>query len=55
MAEPHAPPFATWWRLALIFGVWTLVAVMAVQTTAFAFSRTGRSFDWIPIFCRPFW
>ena len=49
MAEPHAPPFTTWRRLALIFGVWTLVAVMAVQTTAFAFSRTGRSFDWIPV------
>jgi two-component sensor histidine kinase len=50
MVETPAPPFTTWRRLAVIFGVWTLVAVMAVQTTAFAFSRTGRSFDWIPVF-----
>ena len=50
MVDTPAPPFTTWRRLALIFGVWTLVAIMAVQTTAFAFARTGRSFDWVPVF-----
>jgi hypothetical protein len=43
------PPFTTWRRLALIFGVWTLVAVMSTQTTGFALTRTGRAFDWRPI------
>ena len=55
MADPSAPPFTTWRRLALIFGVWTLVAVMAVQTSAFAFARTGRSFDWLPVFASQLW
>src|SRR5512147_2021031 len=50
MVDTSAPEFTTWRRLALIFGVWALVAVMAVQTTAFAFARTGRSFDWVPVF-----
>jgi len=50
MAEFPAPPFITWRRLALIFGVWTLVAVMSTQTSAFAMTRMGRSFDWKPIF-----
>ena len=51
MAETAAspPPFTTWRRLALIFGVWTLVAVMSTQTSGFALTRTGRSFDWRPI------
>ena len=50
MADSPAPPFITWRRLALIFGVWTLVAVMSTQTSAFAMTRMGRSFDWKPIF-----
>ena len=50
MAESPSPPFITWRRLALIFGVWTLVALMSTQTLAFALTRLGRSFDWKPIF-----
>ena len=50
MAEPPETPFTTWRRLALIFGVWVLVAVMATQTLGFALTRTGRRFDWVPIF-----
>ena len=50
MAESPSPPFITWRRLALIFGVWSLVAVMSTQTSAFAMTRMGRSFDWKPIF-----
>lgn len=48
MAESPAP-FITWRRLALIFGVWALVAVMNTQTSGFALTRTGRTFDWRPI------
>lgn len=50
--SPTAPPspFTTWRRLALIFGVWALVAVMSTQTSAFSFTRTGRTFEWKPIF-----
>jgi len=44
-----APPFTTWRRLAIIFGVWALVAVMSTQTLAFAITRTGRTFEWKPI------
>ena len=46
------PPaeFTTWRRLALIFGVWTVVAVMSTQASAFAVTRSGRSFDWTPTF-----
>ena len=44
------PEFTTWRRLALIFGVWALVAVMATQTLVFSYHRTGRSFAWIPSF-----
>ena len=47
-------PFTTWRRLALIFGVWALVAVMATQTVVFAFARTGRTFDWVPNFVSNF-
>jgi two-component system, LytTR family, sensor kinase len=50
MADTPDPQFTTWRRLALIFGVWTLVAVMFTQTSAFAMARTGRSFDWLPAF-----
>jgi two-component system, LytTR family, sensor kinase len=50
MAETPEQEFTTWRRLALIFGVWTVVALMATQTSAFAVTRTGRSFDWIPVF-----
>lgn len=49
MVDSPAPPFITWRRLALIFGIWTLVAVMSTQTSGFALTRTGRSFDWRPI------
>jgi hypothetical protein len=49
MVAPADQPFTTWRRLALIFGVWTLVAVMSTQTTGFALTRTGRAFDWRPI------
>ena len=49
MPATAEPPFTTWRRLALIFGVWTLVAVMSTQTTGFALTRTGRAFDWRPI------
>jgi two-component system LytT family sensor kinase len=45
-----APPFVTWRRLALIFGIWALVAVMSTQASGFALTRTGREFDWKPIF-----
>jgi two-component system, LytTR family, sensor kinase len=50
MAASSEAPFTTWRRLALIFGVWTLVAVMSTQASGFALTRTGRSFDWRPIF-----
>ena len=50
MADTPEQEFTTWRRLALIFGVWTVVALMATQTSAFAVTRTGRSFDWIPVF-----
>jgi hypothetical protein len=50
MADTPTPQFTTWRQLALIFGVWTLVAIMATQTSAFSFARMGRSFDWAPIF-----
>ena len=50
MAELTAKPFITWRRLALIFGVWTLVAVMNTQTSAFSLTRMGRDFDWRPFF-----
>ena len=46
MAESPSRPFTTWRRLALIFGVWALVALMSTQTSAFALTRTGRSFEW---------
>ena len=49
MADSPAPPFVTWRRLGLIFGVWALVAVMSTQTSGFALTRTGRPFDWKPI------
>ncbi len=49
MADSPTRPFLTWRRLALIFGIWTLVAVMATQTSGFALTRTGRPFDWKPI------
>jgi two-component system LytT family sensor kinase len=45
-SPPPPPPFVTWRRLALIFGVWALVAFMSTQTSAFAMTRTGRSFEW---------
>ena len=54
MSEPPETPFTTWRRLALIFGVWALVAVMATQTLGFALTRTGRRFDWVPIFASNF-
>jgi two-component system LytT family sensor kinase len=50
MSESPERPFITWRRLILIFGVWTLVAVMSTQTSAFAITRMGRSFDWKPFF-----
>ena len=50
MVDSPAPPFVTWRRLALIFGVWALVAVMNTQTLGFTLTRTGRYFNWIPIF-----
>ena len=50
MSEPPETPFTTWRRLALIFGVWALVAVMSTQALGFALTRTGRPFDWVPIF-----
>jgi len=50
MTESPAAPFITPRRLALIFGVWALVAYMNTQTSAFAMTRMGRSFDWKPIF-----
>jgi signal transduction histidine kinase len=50
MADSPAPQFTTARRLALIFGVWALVAVMSTQTSVFALTRTGRVFDWRPIF-----
>src|SRR5690349_25039771 len=48
MADLTAKPFVTWRRIALIFGVWTLVAVMNTQTSAFSLTRMGREFDWRP-------
>jgi len=54
MSEPPETPFTTWRRLALIFGVWALVAVMSTQTLGFALTRTGRRFDWVPIFASNF-
>jgi len=50
MVDSPAPPFVTWRRLALIFGVWALVAAMNTQTLGFTLTRTGRDFNWIPIF-----
>ena len=50
MVEPTVKSFVTWRRLALIFCVWTLVAVMNTQASAFALTRMGRSFDWKPFF-----
>jgi two-component system LytT family sensor kinase len=50
MADTPEQEFTTWRRLALIFAVWTVVALMATQTSAFAVTRTGRSFDWTPVF-----
>lgn len=47
---PPASRFATARRLALIFGVWALVAVMNTQASAFAMARMGRPFDWKPVF-----
>jgi len=49
MTEPPARPFTTWGRLALIFGVWAVVAVMNTQTLGFALTRSGRYFNWPPI------
>jgi two-component system, LytTR family, sensor kinase len=49
MVDTPAPPFTTWRRLALIFGVWAVVAVMNTQTLGFALTRTGRYFNWPPI------
>jgi len=49
-----SPQFTTWRRLALIFGVWALVAVMNTQTLGFQLTRTGRAFDWVPIFVSNF-
>ena len=50
---PPAPnadqPFVTWRRLALIYGVWALFAVMSTQASGFALTRTGREFDWKPV------
>jgi len=43
-------PFTTWRRLAIIFGVWVLVAVMSTQTSAFSLTRMGRTFEWKPNF-----
>jgi len=42
--------FTTWRRIALVFGAWALVAVMSTQTLGFSLTRTGRAFDWVPIF-----
>src|SRR5574338_997511 len=50
MADTTATPFTTWRRLALIFGVWALVAVMNTQTLHFELTRLGRPFYWKPIF-----
>lgn len=50
MADTPAPQFTSWRQIALIFGVWTVVAVMMTQASAFAFARTGRSFDFVPYF-----
>ncbi len=49
MVDSPAPPFVTWRRLALIFGVWAVVAVMNTQTLGFTLTRTGRPFNWVPI------
>ena len=54
MVDSPAPPFVTWRRLALIFGVWALVAAMNTQTLGFTLTRTGRDFNWIPIFASDF-
>jgi two-component system LytT family sensor kinase len=51
MADTAPAEFTTWRRLALIFGVWTLVAIMSTQASAFAVTRSGRTFDWVPVFC----
>jgi two-component system, LytTR family, sensor kinase len=51
MADTAPAEFTTWRRLALIFGVWTLVAIMSTQASAFAVTRSGRTFDWTPVFC----
>ena len=50
MVDTPDRPFVTWRRLALIFGVWALVAVMNTQTLGFTLTRTGRYFNWVPIF-----
>jgi hypothetical protein len=50
MGDTTATPFTTWRRLALIFGVWALVAVMNTQTLNFELTRLGRPFYWKPIF-----
>jgi hypothetical protein len=50
MGDTTAAPFTTWRRLALIFGVWALVAVMNTQTLNFELTRLGRPFYWKPIF-----
>ena len=50
MTDTPSAEFTTWRRLALIFGVWTLVAVMSTQASAFAVTRSGRSFEWTPTF-----
>ena len=40
MVDTPDPPFVTWRRLALIFGVWAVVAVMNTQTLGFALTRS---------------
>jgi signal transduction histidine kinase len=50
MADSPNSQFITARRLALIFGVWALVAIMSTQTSVFALTRMGRTFDWRPIF-----
>jgi signal transduction histidine kinase len=49
MVDTPEPPFVTWRRLALIFGVWAVVAVMNTQTLGFTLTRSGRYFFWVPI------
>jgi len=50
MSETPPRQFTTWRQLALIFGVWALVAIMATQASLFAITRTGRTIDWLPFF-----